>query len=183
MQVPVAVFAIDPRQRSGREPRHEVVALRLVAVPPAALDALRSGEQLETFRLQTPRRGEQPGRARPGRAELVRIPVAGLDATPRVLGAVVRHRGDAVDGFASEARLQALQQLRPVLAFAGCIAEETRAAPGERYEAISLDPDGLHRLAQVEGREAFAQQAYEALDLARRRSEIHGERHGAAARV
>src|SRR3954470_16470525 len=99
MQVPFASFTKDPAERAALELGDEIVALRLVAVPPAALDALRAGEQRELHRAQPARRLEQPQRPRARLAELARIPFARLDAPPGVLGAVVGLGGEAADRF------------------------------------------------------------------------------------
>src|SRR5687768_11799228 len=130
MQVPFAAFAVDPAQRDGMETRRvsrselgdEVVALRVVAVPPAALDALRPGEQAEAALLQLPRL-QQPQRARPGRVELARIPFAGLDALPGMLGAMVGIGGEPVHAFVPEALAQPLEQPRPVFGVRRRVAE------------------------------------------------------------
>src|SRR5947199_2113294 len=96
MQEPVVLFAVDPGERALAA-RDEVVALRLVAVPPAALDALRAGKQMEVLVVDLPGRIHEPNRARAGLAELARVPLTGLDAPPRVLGTVVGLRREAVD--------------------------------------------------------------------------------------
>src|SRR6185503_16893164 len=107
MQPPFALFPVDPRERIS-EPGDEVVAPRLVAVPPAALDALGAGEQSQLPLVHGMGRIQQPCRPRPGLDELARVPVAGVDAPPGVLGTVVGYAGDAVHRLAPEARLQPL---------------------------------------------------------------------------
>src|SRR5690242_20249540 len=126
MQVPLALFAIDPGER-GFEPGDEIVAPGLVAVPPAAFDALGPGGELERIRREAARRLEQPGRPRTGLAEFARVPVAGLDASPGVLGTMIGHRRHAVDRVAPQAALQPLEQLRPALVLRGWIAEKAAA--------------------------------------------------------
>src|SRR6266571_3174827 len=96
MQVPFARFAIDPGKRF-LQPGDEVIAPRLVAVPPAALDALGPGEQRELRLGDAARRLEQPQRPRAGLPELARVPFARLDAPPGVLGPVVGLHREAAD--------------------------------------------------------------------------------------
>src|SRR5258706_5229860 len=134
MQIPFACCAIDPAQSGFPEPGDEVVALCLVAVPPAALDALGPDQQREAA-LAQPARLEQPRRPRPGVAELARLPVPRRDAPPGVFGPVVRVEREAVDRLAPEARLQPLDEPRPVLGLGHRVAEQAAAAPGERLEA------------------------------------------------
>src|SRR5690349_18839316 len=122
MQVPAVFFAKDPDERF-LAPGDEVVALRLVAVPPAAFDALRAGKQMKILIRNSPRGIEQPERPRPRLAELPRVPFAWLDAAPGALGPVVGLRGKAVDRLAPKARLQPLGKPRPVLAVGLGIAE------------------------------------------------------------
>src|SRR5262245_31908064 len=110
MQIPFAGFAVDPGHRLLFQLRNEVVALRLVAVPPARLDALGTGEQRELAVAQPARRLQQPQRARAGLPELARLPFARLDAAPGELGAVVRIEREAVHGAVPEARLEALEE-------------------------------------------------------------------------
>src|SRR5688500_10778818 len=117
MQVPFTAFAVDPSERDGMETRrvsrsklgNEVVALRVVAVPPAAFDALRPGKQAEAPLLQLSR-FQQPQRARPRRLELARIPFARLDALPGMLGTMVGIGGEPADAFVPEALAQPLEQ-------------------------------------------------------------------------
>src|SRR2546428_12957154 len=105
MQEPLPFFAIDPNEDAA-ELGDEVIAPRVVTVPPAAGDALGTGDQRELRFFHRKSFFQEPRRTRPGLHELVRIPFAGLDAAPRVLGAVVRISADAVDRIAAEARLQ-----------------------------------------------------------------------------
>src|SRR5436190_20601094 len=117
MQAPLAAFAADPAGGVVRQPSDEVVALRLVAVPPSAFDTLRAGEQRE-FRLgQATRPRQEPERSSARLPELARIPFAGLDPAPGMLGPVVGLRGEAADCFAAETDAQAPEQPRPVLLF------------------------------------------------------------------
>src|SRR5882672_5447412 len=122
MHVPLPFFPVHPGKRAT-ELGDEVVALRLVAVPPAARDALGPGHQREPAFLHRNDTAQQPGRPRSRLHELVWIPFARRDALPGMLGAVVRVRRDAIHGLASEPRLQALDEARPVLAFGGAVAE------------------------------------------------------------
>src|SRR5258706_8271746 len=134
MQGPCTVFAVDPAGGVVRQPGDEVVALRLVAVPPAALDALQPGEQRE-FRLgQAARLLQEPQRPRTRLPELARIPFAGLDPAPGMLGPVIGLRGEAADRLAAEADAQALEQPCPIFVFARRIAEQAAAARPKRRE-------------------------------------------------
>src|SRR5690242_18514654 len=113
MHEPSFLVAVDPEERAFRGAGHEVVALRVVAVPPARLDAFRAGEQLEVLLRGPPRRIEQPERPRARLDELARIPFAGLDAPPGVFGPMVGLRREAVDRRIAEPALQPLDELRP----------------------------------------------------------------------
>src|SRR5438067_5057949 len=114
MDVPGAFLAIDPGERTSQL-GDEVIASRLVAIPPAAGDALRTGEQLELGLRDASRTLVEPRRPRSRLHEIVRIPLARRDAPPGVLRPVVRKRRDAIDGVAAQARLQALEELGPLL--------------------------------------------------------------------
>src|SRR3954469_17318842 len=109
MHVPVSVFSIHPGERSS-ELGDEIVTPGFVAVPPAAGDALGTGDELELAFLYRDDLFQQPCRARPGLDEIMRIPFAGLDAAPSALGPVVRIDGDPVYCIASQAGLQPLQE-------------------------------------------------------------------------
>src|SRR5262245_40951321 len=115
MQVPFPGFTIDPAERAALELGDEVVALRLVAVPPAAFDALRAGEHADLPGAEPARGLEQPQRPCAGRADLARVPFARLDAPPGVLGPMVGLGGEAVHRLRPEPLPQALDQARPVL--------------------------------------------------------------------
>src|ERR1700682_3282421 len=145
MQVPFAGFAIDPGERIVAKLRYEVIALRLVAVPPAAFDAPGSREERDLRLLQPPRLGE-PGRPGPGLPEFPRVPVPGLDAPPGVLGTMVRRGGEAINPAAPQPHRQPLDDLRPILGLGRHIAEEAAASRSERGEVRGLDADGLDRL-------------------------------------
>src|ERR1051325_5239063 len=140
MQPPLAVFPVDPGERFA-EPGDEVVAPRLVAVPPAALDPLRAGRKLHLRLLYRERLMQEPCRPGPRRGELARIPVAGLDAPPGVLGTVVGHAADAVHRFAARAPLQPLDEPCPVLGLGGSVAEQAPARRRERREILRLERD------------------------------------------
>src|SRR3981189_1461302 len=115
MQEPCAGFAVNPAQGRIGKAGDEVVAPRLVAVPPAALDALGAGEQLQIVFAHRARRLEQPKRTRAWMPELARIPFAGLDAPPAVFRTMIRMSRQAVDRVGAEARLQPLGETRPAL--------------------------------------------------------------------
>src|SRR5258708_14073296 len=115
MQVPLPLFSIYPGERAA-ELGDEVVAPRVVAVPPAAGDALGAGDERELGFFHRPNFVQEPCRPRAGLHELVRIPFAGLDAAPGVLRAVIGIGGDAMDPGAPQTPLPALQELRPALA-------------------------------------------------------------------
>src|SRR3954469_12070925 len=121
MQPPLAFLPVHPRQRFA-EPGDEVVAPRLVAVPPAAFDALGAGEQGELVLIEDFWRLEQPCRPRSRLHEMARIPVAGLDAPPGVLGTVVGAAGAGVPRVLPQARLQPLAEPRPVFGLGGRVA-------------------------------------------------------------
>src|SRR6267142_2201825 len=103
MHVPLPFVSIDPGQRAA-EFGDKIIALRLVAVPPPARDALGTRDQREPAFRHGNDPVQQPCRPRPGRHELVRIPFARLDALPGVLGAVVGVRRDAVHRLPPEPR-------------------------------------------------------------------------------
>src|SRR5882672_12474558 len=134
MQGPFAAFAADPGGGVARQPGDEVIALRFVAVPPAALDAFRPGEQRELRLGQAARLFQEPQRPRARQPELARIPFARLDAPPSVLGPVIGLRGEPADSRAAQADAQALEQPRPILLLASRIAEQAAAARPERRE-------------------------------------------------
>src|SRR2546421_7353111 len=183
MQVPLSLFAVDPGEGGLAKARDEIVAPRVVAVPPAAFDALGSGEELEARLVETARRLDEPGGPRTRLAELARVPVAGLDAPPGILRAVVRRGGEAVNRTASEAQLQTLEELRPVPGGVGGMAQATRAARGEGDEMRRLEADLFDRLAKLHRRQPLAQKLAEALGRARRRSKSDFDRLGIAVRV
>ena len=108
-------------------------------------------------------------RPRPRLHEFVRIPFARLDAPPGVLRAMVGMGGEAVDRLAAEARLQPLEEPRPVLGFGARVAEHAaalRSCSGAKSAASSaIASTGC---AQRERRELLAQQLRKALGVARR---------------
>src|SRR5689334_17695469 len=110
MQGPVTPLAADPREGVVRQPRNEIVTPRFIAVPPAALDALRAAEQREfRFRHAAPFL-EQPQRARTRLPVFARIPFTRLDAPPRMLRPVIRLRGEAADPSRAKPRAQPLEE-------------------------------------------------------------------------
>src|SRR5256885_12980142 len=126
MHVPAVVFAVDPDHGRVVRARDEVIALRLVAVPPSRLDALGTGEELEFLFADAPRRLEQPERPRPRLPELARIPFPKLDAAPGVFGTMVGLRRQPMDRPSAEPPLQPLCELRPVFLVGARIAEHSR---------------------------------------------------------
>src|SRR5713226_3740569 len=147
MEVPFARFAVDPGKRF-LQPGNEVIALRLVAVAPAALDALGPGEQRELRLGDAARRLEQPQRPRAGLPELARVPFARLDAPPGVLGPVVGLCREAADRVAAQARAQPLDEPRPVLLLGGRIAEHGGTALPERREIARFERERFDRSRQ-----------------------------------
>ena len=79
--------------------------------------------------------------------------------------------------IASQTRLQALEELRPILGFTGTIAEQAAARAAEQGEVAGLERDGFDRLGELERAQLFAQQLRQALGIARRRGKLH--LHGA----
>src|SRR5688572_18215478 len=167
MQEPALLVAVDPGERRVGHLRDEIVAARLVAVPPSRLDALGAGEQDESAFFRFLSFFEQPNRARSGLMEVVRIPLARLDAPPGMLGAVLGMRGEAAHRLVPKARAQPLEQARPALGFGAGVAEHGAAARVQRLEIRRLQPDRLHRPRERRGGELLAQQLREALGLAR----------------
>src|SRR6185295_6542964 len=161
MQGPFAAFAEDPRQGIIRQPGDEVVAFRLVAVPPAALDALGAAEQGEFALGEAARFLEQPQRSRARLAEFARIPFAGLDPPPGMLGPVVGLRRQAADRFRAEAHAQALDQARPVLLVGRRIAEQSPALRPEWFETRCMQLDRLDGALEAFVSEFFLQKARE----------------------
>src|SRR5258706_16142434 len=113
MQVPLPFFPEDPGERAP-ELGDEVVAPRVVAVPPAAGDALGAGDERELGFFHRPNFVQEPCRPRAGLHELARIPFARLDAVPGVLRAVIGIGGDAMDPVAPPTRLPGPEELPPV---------------------------------------------------------------------
>src|SRR5258707_12976069 len=138
MQVPLPFFPVDPGERAP-ELGDEVIAPRVVAVPPAAGDALGAGDERELGFFHRPNFVQEPCRPRAGLHELVRIPFAGLDAAPGVLRAVIGIGGDAMDRVAPQTRLQALEELRPVLGLRRPVAEKPAASAPEPWEVAGLE--------------------------------------------
>src|SRR5258706_1917776 len=172
MQVPLPLFSIYPGERAA-ELGDEVVAPRVVAVPPAAGDALGAGDERELGFFHRPNFVQEPCRPRAGLHELVRIPFAGLDAAPGVLRAVIGIGGDAMDRVAPQTRLQALEELRPVLGLRRTVARKPPASAAEQSEVAGLERDGFDRLRELERAQLFAQQLRQTLGIARRRPELH----------
>src|SRR3954468_7605951 len=166
MHVPGAFLAIDPRDDLAKL-GDEVIAPRLVAVPPAAGDALGPGKEPGLRLRYRLRPFEQPRRARPRLHELVRIPFARRDASPGVFRAVIRERCHAIHGVAAKARLQPLDELGPLLGFRGPVAEEAAARRAERRELACLKSDRFNRRAQWQGCQLFAQEMREPLEVSR----------------
>src|SRR5688500_11721873 len=167
MQEPALLLAVDPGERRVGQLRDEVVAARLVAVPPPRPDALGAGEQDELAFCHFFSSFKQPKRARSGLMEVVRIPLARLDAPPGMLRAVVGMRGEAAYRLVPEARAQPLEQARPALGFGAGVAEHGAAARVQRLEIRRLQPDRFHRPRERRVRELLAQQLRQALGLAR----------------
>src|SRR5260221_587363 len=142
MQVPLPLFSIYPGERAA-ELGDEVVAPRVVAVPPAAGDALGAGDERELGFFHRPNFVQEPCRPRAGLHELVRIPFARLDAAPGVLRAVIGIGGDAMDRVAPQTRLQALEELRPVLGLRRPVAQKPAASAAEPGEVARPARDGF----------------------------------------
>src|SRR5258706_8616145 len=126
---------------------------------------------MEILIIDFSRRIDEPNRRWTRLAELARVPLAGLDAPPRVLGAVVGLRGEAVDRLGAEPRLQPLGEARPVFAVGVRIAEHRPAALAERGEIAGLEANRLDRLAELDARELLAQPLQESIGFARRPSQ------------
>src|SRR5437879_11718399 len=133
MDVPLPFLPVYPGECAAKL-RHEVIAPRLIAIPPAAGDALGSGDQRELSFFHRKSFFQEPRGPRPRLHELVRVPFAGLDAAPRMLRAMVGISADAVDRVAAEARLQPLETLRPLLGFRGAVAAKPAAVSAARRE-------------------------------------------------
>src|SRR5882672_3660079 len=134
MHEPAVALPINPQERPFVRAGDEVVALRLVAVPPAAFDALGPGKQLELQPRKAPRRLEQPERTRAGRPEFARIPFARLHPPPGEFRPVVGLGGETVDRSGAEAAPQALEELRPVFAVGLRVAEHAAGTLVQRLE-------------------------------------------------
>src|SRR4051812_23385030 len=114
MEKPFARFAVHPCQGAACGLGNEVIAFRVVSVPPARLDPLGTGKELE-LRLGHPScRIEQPCRPRSGWGCLARLPFARLYLLPGMLRAMVGRSRKAMDGIAAQACPQALDELHPV---------------------------------------------------------------------
>src|SRR5437879_3306643 len=173
MQEPCAGFAVNPAQGRIGKADDEVVAPRLVAVPPAALDALGAGEQLQIVFAHRARRLEQPQRARAWMPELPRIPFAGLDAPPAVFRTMIRMSRQTVDRVGAEARLQPLGETAPAFVLGERVAEHPCSARVQRRKIAGLEPDRFHRAGERQRSKLLAQQFPQALGLARRRSKLY----------
>src|SRR5215210_4181843 len=169
MQVPVAFFSIHPCERAA-ERGDEVVAPRLVAVPPAARDALGAGDEIEPLFVYRNGFFQQPCRARPRWREVVRIPVARLHASPGVFRTMIRKRAQAVHGIAPQPRLQALEEPRPVLGLRRAVSEKATAMGAEWREIGRVHADRFDRLRELHAGKLLAQKLAQALGVARRRS-------------
>ena len=90
---------------------------------------------------------------------------------------MVRKRRHAVDGIAPKARLQALDELGPLLGLGDAVAEKPATWRAERHKIAGIECDCFYRLRKHYRRQLLAQQNREALGIARRRSELH--LHGA----
>src|SRR5207237_1954031 len=101
MQVPLPFFSVYPAQGAA-ELGDEVIAPRVVAVPPAAGDALRAGDERQLGFFHRPSFLQEPCRPRAGLHELVQVPLARRDAAPGVLRAGVGVGGDGVPRLAPE---------------------------------------------------------------------------------
>src|SRR5438067_13127204 len=165
MYVPLPFFSVYPAQGAA-ELGDEVVAPRVVAVPPAAGDALGTGDERQLGFFHRPSFLQEPCRPRAGLHELVQVPLARRDAAPGVLRTVIGIGGDAMHRIAPETRLQALEELRPVLGLRGTVAEKPAASAAEQREIAGLERDGFDRLGELERGELFAQQLRQALGIA-----------------
>src|SRR5688572_5360455 len=163
MQVPFAGFAVDPAEGLA-QPGDEIIAARLVAIPPARFDALRPRQQSE-FGFLYFSGFDKPKRARARLYKLARVPIAGLDAPPGELGPVVRLGGEPVHRRVAEARAQPLDELHPVLGIGPGIAEQAAAALVQRREIGGLQADRVYTLREAELREPFAQQQRQPLAI------------------
>src|SRR5258708_32289760 len=134
MQVPLPLFSIYPGERAA-ELGDEVVAPRVVRVPPAAGDALGAGDERELGFFHRPNFVQEPCRPRAGLHELVRIPFARLDAAPGVLRAVIGIGGDAMDRGPPQTRPQALEEPRPGLRLRPPVAEKPPASAPVQWES------------------------------------------------
>src|SRR5690606_25962486 len=92
-----------------------VVAARVVAVPPAAFQALGSGDDARMRVAQGDRPLQQPRRARRAarRGSYAQAVVTGAGAAPGALGAGIVRGREAPDRLVAQARAQAFAQLRP----------------------------------------------------------------------
>src|SRR5688572_20263790 len=179
MHVPFAVFAIHPADRCIAQARDEVIAPRVVAIPPARLDALRSCKRAE-FPFTDFLRFEKPNWPRSRRGGLTRVPLAGLDAAPGMFRTVIGLRRESVYRLGAEARAQPLDQARPIFGFERRIAEHAGARTGERREIAGFEHDRLDGLREHGAREALAQYLSEAFGVARGGGEPDFHAGGAA---
>src|SRR5262249_44521638 len=171
-----AFLPIDPGDGAA-DLGDEVVAARLVTVPPAAGDAFGTGDERQPGFCNPSGLRQQPCRPRPRLHEIVRVPVARLDTPPGVFRPMVRKRRHAVAGIAPKPRLHRLAELGPLLGLRGAVAKEAAAWRAERREISRLERDGLYRLRESKRGELLAQECGQALGVTCRRSELH--RHGA----
>src|SRR5579859_3036235 len=102
MHVPLIVFAVYPGER-WPQLGDKIVAARFIAVPPAAGDALGTGDEREPAFLHRDDPLQEPSRTRARLHKVVRIPFAGLDAAPGIFRPVVGIDADAVHRVASQA--------------------------------------------------------------------------------
>ena len=101
----------------------------------------------------------------------MRIPFAGLDAPPRVLGAMIGMRGEAAHGVVSQARPQALREARPVLGLGGRVAEHPGRESIYWNEVRRFDADRFDRPDDLKRGKFFLQETREAFGVACRRRE------------
>src|ERR1700694_49608 len=169
MQEPFAGFAVNPAQGRIGKTGDEIVAPRLVAVPPAAFDTLGAGKQQEIVFAHRARRLEQPERAWAGMPELPRLPFAGLDAPPAVLWTMIGISRYSIDRVVSEARLQPLGKTRPAFVLGERVAEHSRGTRLQQRKIVGFEPNRFHRTRQRQRRKLLAQQLPQARGFARRR--------------
>src|SRR6059036_2282390 len=180
VQIPssfAAPLAIDPHERFALCSGDEVIAGDIVAVPPAGLDALRAGEQLErpfvvrhcTDLRNSFRAVEQPKRAfAEVQMQLLGIQLAGEDC---VFGAMLRPQDKSIYGIAAEPCAQPLDQVLPLARRLALLEPQPEVVTGERHHVVGSQRDFAHRLGKREIEEPLAQEQYEMLGVAGRRDQ------------